>query len=141
MNPNGLTINESNQIVGIGAHDAALREFHLGSDNRFEICFSTPADLAKRLIFRGVSQLGFHGFTSGMILAEVYSWRLDALIEKVDGTSGEALGVLFGGNYQEKDLPVMMERILKKSPSTLLVLIESSFGGSIALTCEGIQIQ
>lgn len=133
-----LSVDGDSQVIGLGIHDALLKGLRLDREDQFELEYETTSGDEKTLRFSCVHQIGFKDFTSGMILSEVFAWRLRDFVEGSGRIPVQAFHVLYGSNYRESDHPGLVRRILTQAPDAFLVLIESSFGGSIAVICDAL---
>ncbi len=135
-------MNADPQIVGFGLHDATITKFvyDMGA-GQAEVCFSTHEGRTVVMLLHGVGPLGMVGFRNGAIVSGLFAWapadaRLDA-----GPNSRRAWEVVFGGDIPVEDLPKAIEPFSTAKAFSQLVLIECSYGGSVAALCREVDIR
>ena len=83
--------------------------------------------------------VGFVDFRTGAIVANIFAWRLNDFDDKMEIPHDQktAWRVLFANHIYEKDFMKAIQN-LNKTYFGYLVLIECSYGGSIACICNDI---
>jgi len=81
------------------------------------------------------------GFRNGAILAEVFVWKPDSVPATAITRSDGPWNVLFANNVQHADLLDSIDGIVREGLFSYIVLVECSYGGSIAALCQTIDIE
>jgi hypothetical protein len=132
-----VKVDQYGRVAGRGIHDARVEEFHFVVDECFEIRLRDPVGKSRVISLRDVAQIGFRNVVKGMIISDVFCWRLNN--QEKCGTN-EAWRVLLGGDYLEADFVEHISMLTGSYTGKFLVLFESSYGGEIAALCSSILI-
>jgi hypothetical protein len=136
MKITAVKIDQYGQIRGSGIHDAVVQAFRFVMDDHFDICLRDSSGQERWLLLRGVTKIGFKDLVNGTIVSEVFCWKLETTTTGGNVLPTEAWRVLFGENYIEKDFEGLVATTQEQHAMQLLVLLESSYGGSIAAICH-----
>lgn len=133
-------VNEYGQLVGFRVHDARVIGFSHQDEGPFSLQLLRIDGSVARLSFRGVDRFGFRGFRNGAIILDIYFWDPQQTPPWHASDPEGAWAVLFGNDYEVSALPSAVERVLENRESGYLVFVECSYGGSIALLCESMEL-
>lgn len=132
-------INEFGQLTKLGLHDASIVGFSYRYDEEFSFDMRRVDGSAVSLSLTKVTRFGCSGFQKGAIVSDVYIWR-PGLTPAWHASDAEgAWAVLFGNEIDVATLPSVIKPIVEGREASFLVLVECSYGGSIALLCEEIE--
>jgi hypothetical protein len=139
MSTSQIKIDQFGRIADSGIHDATIQSFRFIMGDRFDVCLRDPAGGEKWLLLNEVVQIGFKNVVNGTIVSDVFCWRLSdpALLQEA---MQNAWRVLLGGYYVEQGLQQLISDLIRRHASSLLVLFESSYGGSIAAICGDVKL-
>jgi hypothetical protein len=127
--------NQFGSVEGPGVHDAIVQTIHFIDNDRLDVRLKTQQGHEKWIHLVDVARIGFKDVTNGLIVSDVFWWRLDQAAPGQSGTL-DAWRVLLGGNCLEKDLQATVSKLAIEHDSSFLVLFESSYGGQIAAICR-----
>jgi hypothetical protein len=132
-----VKVDQYGRVAGRGIHDAKVEELHFVVDECFEIRLRDPVGKSRVISLRDVAQIGFRNVVNGMIISDVFCWRLND--QEKFGTN-EAWCTLLGGDYLEADFDEHISTLTGRHAGKFLVLFESSYGGEIAALCRSVLI-
>jgi hypothetical protein len=139
MSVEGLVVDEYGIVRAYGLHDAVLRGIEYAADDALILSWRSPANDDRWVQLLGVSSVGFKDVVNGMILSEVFCTNANSGLAAV-GSAMDAWRVLMGGNVLERDLLTAVSRLIARHPHHLLVVFESSYGGTIAAICSELRV-
>jgi hypothetical protein len=132
--------NSAGQLTGFGLHDSVLVGLSVEFDRSLRASFRRPDGSTAQLSLLGLGPVGAVALRNGAIVAEVFIWAPKQVpedsIELVDG----AWSVVFAGDIKQGDIRRVAERHISQGQFSWMVLIECSFGGSLAALCQQIEV-
>lgn len=134
-----LVVDEYGIVRAHGLHDAVLRGIEYATDKALILSWRSPANDDRWVQLFGVSSVGFKDVVNGMILSEVFCTKVSSGLATI-GSSMDAWRLLMGGNVLERDLLTAVSRLIAHHPQHLLVVFESSYGGTIAAICSELRV-
>ena len=136
--PENLT--DAGQLVGFGLHDSVLVSLSLEFQHALTASFRRVDGSLIRLSLGGLGPTGAVGLRDNAILSDVFAWPPaevpSASLERPDG----AWGVLFAGDLPASDLERAGAPLIAGRQFQWIVLIECSYGGSLAALCKEIEV-
>jgi len=133
-----LSVDGAGIIVGLGVHDGSLYEFAVSESSsllHFGISRFSGGRVALDLF--GVTELTVAELWEGPIVSEVFRWEVGAVPESCWEIPDSGWNALFAGKIPS--LALRKEAALKiahEKPDSSLVLVEFSYGGSVAAVCD-----
>jgi hypothetical protein len=73
-----MQIEPSGRVIGLGVHDAVTTSFGLASDGTFHLDLQPVSGSRQRLLLYGVSRIGPRDFINGLVVSEIFCWRLNS---------------------------------------------------------------
>ena len=134
-------IGEYAQVVGFGLHDSRLLGLvYEGEAGRLVVRLRREDGRGAIVSRQGVGAQGLVGFRNGAIVSDLLVWdvadaRLDLALPRM------AWRVVFGNDIPVEDLPKAVGSIVKERELRHLVLLDCSYGGSLAALCRDIDIE
>lgn len=120
-----------------GLHDSRIQEFVFLENQRFSIRLRAEDGGARWLHLEGLHLLGFQDFTSDAVLSDIYMWKLSEPTSSARRLP-DVWRALLGGNYLEPDFERTVNNIRTRHQELMLVLVDTSYGGTIAAVCRGV---
>jgi len=135
------SLTHAGQMTGFGFHDAVLVALSIAFDRQFEASFRRTDGALVQLRLTGLGPVGTFGIRNGAIVSDVFAWSLsDVPADSINQPDG-AWGVLFGGDIRRPEaLQHAVEVIIKRAEFSWMVLIECSYGGSLAALCQEVEV-
>ena len=129
-----LKIDQFGRVSEQGIHDATIVGINYSLATSLQVSLRGLDNKVRELYLQGPEKVGFNELVDGTIVSDIYCWG-PLQSEKMGRISPESWRCLFGGNFNEQDLPVLIYNTIQKYGGAFLIFIESSYGGSIAAIC------
>jgi hypothetical protein len=133
-------VDSSGMVGGFPIHDANLLELEYRRSESIYLRCIHPTGKTLHARFNEPGEFGMIGFRGDAILSEVFLWDLASVPEAQLSGSDGAWNVLFGGDLPATDLPAAARARQRKAQYSTLALISCSYGGTMALLCNSVNM-
>jgi hypothetical protein len=133
-------IGEYGWLNSLRVHDAVVIGFSYHEGGSFCLDMLRLDGSRCCVSFLRVAQLGFRGFQNGCIVAHILAWNTQCVPAREAEHEDGAWAIVFGNEVHVVDLPRLIASTINRRDSSFLVRLESSYGGDLAVLCDGIEV-
>jgi len=132
---------EDGWIEGLYEHDAVVIGFSYCESGSFSLRMRRISGSIVQLSLLQVRHLGFRGFQNGCIVFDIHAWPVHSVPAREATLDEGAWAVLYGNDIPVEHLAPIIRHVIEADDSLWLVHMESSYGGSFAALCGGIEME
>lgn len=133
-------INTSGQLTGCGFHDSVLVQLSVDFGTRLSARFRRADNSMVGLTLEGLGPVGAIGLRNNAIASDVFIWTPQDVPAASLAMPDGVWSVLFGGDLPPIDVGRAAQSLVAAAEFAWVVLIECSYGGSLAALCKQIEV-
>lgn len=124
------------RMLGTSLHDSIMTGLQFSEEYGFNLQVRTCSEKTMVIKLLGVSDINIVNICNGSIISDIYLWKVRESCQ----ISNNAWNILFSERYGLNGTEVKARNITLENPESFLMLIDCSYGDSIAAICRTLEI-
>jgi hypothetical protein len=137
--PISWNTDQFGRIMGPRLHDGYLTGMQYSDGDALGLQIRNPSGEVVGIELLGISDINIAHLCNGVIVSDIYLWKVDS-VPDAWSVPDSAWNVLFAERYGLAGAKEKATKIAREKPDSLLVQLESSYGGAIAAICDEVKI-
>ena len=121
-----------------GVHDGRISTFTFADRDYLHLGIKTPQGNSIDVELSGIGEMNVRDLWNGAIVATIYAWKVRSMSRTSWDVPNSGWSLLFANRLAPSDIKEAAARIALSRPQSLLVQVECSYGGALAVVCDAL---